>query len=197
MLRPLGLAAVLLMGVLSGCASPASDAADLPASSSSTTAMVPPPPKVPAVFVGSCQTSSGLSFGVAQVTESSLQAAQCAFAQAKPGDVSNLTASLVEVAWVPAPGVTGISFLLESDHCRSRGSIDTGGYHQENCNHGLATSSTSPFRFEVPQDVLREAGNDNLTVTVAPTGASTSQAFSVYVTLFEAAMPEGYSAIAA
>jgi hypothetical protein len=146
------------------------------------------------VYAGVCESTSGISYGALGLTYNSLQPAMCPFSSAREGDLSALSGALIEVVWIPSATVTGGGMILESDHCKSRGYVDAGGYHQETCNWGTA-HGTSPLRFEVSKDVLDAAGNDNLTVLALPEGASTSQAFTIYVTLFEAAIPSGFTAI--
>src|ERR1043165_2918143 len=182
--------------LLAGCASAPPEDPMASASATPSAGPLPPAPHVPAVYVGSCSASSGVAFGVSGLTQSSLSDAVCPFAAAYPGDGRHFTAALGEATWTPQPGVTGAVVLVQSDHCKSEGHVDTGGYHSTNCNYGLASFTTSPARFVVAADKLAQGGNDNMTASLSPSGASTSQAFTIYVTLFEGPMPAGYSALA-
>jgi hypothetical protein len=192
--------AFLLAAVIAGCSSapPApADSADLDVAATPTATVAPPAMHLFTIHSGRCEATSQLSFGVPQLTENSLGDAECPFSSALPGDLSAFKVGLVEAVWVPGPSVTGAEIFVQSDHCKSEGSIDASGYHQTQCSYGQAFSATSPLRFEIVQETFGQGGADNLTANLLPTGASTSQAFNIYVTLFEGPVPEGYSAIGA
>jgi hypothetical protein len=190
------LSALVAALLLAGCSGsdPAPSAAVVPASATTSAAPVAPPP--PAIVTGACEATSGLSYGALGLTYNSLEPAECPFATAQAGDLSGFAAALIEVVWTPAnAAMTGAGLLVESDTCHSRATVDASGYHQEQCNHGLARSATSPMVLALGSDVLAAAGAHNLTVTVLPEGASASQAFTIHVTLFEAVPPPGYTAV--
>lgn len=183
------IAALLLAGCSGGDPTPSASVG----SATVTTPAPPPPPLPPAILVGVCETTSGLSYGLMGLTYNSLQPAQCPLSVAKGGDLAGLQSGLIEVVWTPGATVTGAGMILESDQCRSRTNVGVDGVQQEQCNHGL-TNGPSPLVLNVPFEVLN-SGMQNLTVSVLPEGASASQAFTVYVSLFEGIAPPGYTAI--
>jgi len=191
------LVVLLSAAALAGCSSAPPPDAPIPSASATATATAAPAPRLPAVYHGTCEVSSGVSYGAAG-TGGTAQPAYCPFRSALSGDLSNLSAALVEVVWLPSsPTVTGATALVQSDHCHASVGVDSGGVHDEQCNEGATQGSTGPLRIEVPRELLGEYGNDNMTVEAFAQGASTGQAFTIYVTLFEAAMPDGYTAVPA
>ncbi len=189
-------ACALALLLLAGCSGspPAPQAGS--AAPTFTQSTVPPPPPPPQVFVGVCEVTAGVSYGALGLTYNSIAPASCPFSQAKPGDLSNLSAAILEVVWTPAaPSTTGAGLIVESDNCQSRFEVDASGPHQEQCNWGTAHGAASPLVVRLDQPVFGAAGDQNLTVLVLPEGVTVSQPFTVYVSLFEAQPPDGYTAI--
>ena len=193
----LALATALLVA-LAGC-SEAGGGTDETSGFTAPTTMTPTapaPPTLPQVFPAVCDTSTGLSYGAPSLGGGSAEPATCAFAEALAGDLTPLQGAVVEAVWAPGPTVLAGNLFLHSDTCRSGTTVDTGGLHQENCM--IATvQGNSPLRLDLGPDVFAAYGADNLTAYVIFSGATTAQATTIYVTLFEGMVPPGYSAIPA
>jgi hypothetical protein len=194
-----GIAALLVAIVaLAGCAAgseenPVPSAAALSSSGSSAApAPVPPPP---AVYTGVCEDSAGISYGLPNVGGSG-EPAVCPFATALAGDLSVLQGAVIEVVWTPGPTMTGAQLLIQSDSCWQGTRLGASGPESKACDQGNLQGATSPLRLEVAAVDLAEYGRDNLTAMVLAHGATTSQAFTIYVTLFEATPPPGFTALA-
>lgn len=187
--------------LLAGC-SGGGGGGDGSASTATTTSpgsgqvVVAPAAKAPLIHVGICDVSSGPSGGMAGTGSASLEPAVCPFSQAFAGNLSGLTAALVEAVWVPGATVTGAGLIIQSDQCNQSTSIDASGVHQGMCDHGTAAGS-SPLSLLLTAEVLEVAGGDDLAASLIPDGVSTSQAFTVYVSLFAGLVPSGYTAIPA
>lgn len=188
---------VATLGV-AGCSGPAEAPEPAAVQAPFSQSTLPPPTPPPQVFVGICEVTAGVSYGALGLTYNSMQPGACPFSAAREGDLSDLTAGLIEVVWAPAsPTTTGAGLLVESDDCRSRFSIDASGPHQESCSWGTARAEQSPLSFLVEQPAFGAAGDQNLTVLVLPEGLTLSQPMTIYVSLFEAAPADGYTAIPA
>jgi hypothetical protein len=123
--------------------------------------------------------------------------AECPFAAALEGDLSALRGAVVEIVWTPGPTMTGAQLLIQSDSCWQGTRLGAAGPESSACDQGNLQGTTSPLRFEVTQADLAEYGRDNLTAMVLAHGATASQAFTFYVTLFEATPPAGFTAMPA
>lgn len=165
-------------------------------SSSHTLSSQPPSPPPPAVHTAVCEDSSGISYGVPGIGGSG-QPATCPFARAFEGDLSAFQGAVVEVVWTPGPTTTGAQLLIQSDSCWQGTRLGASGPESGTCDQGNAQGTASPLRLEVSQADLAAYGSDNLTAMVLSHGATTSQPYTIYVTLFEAMPPPGFTAVPA
>ena len=194
MLRILGVAVLLL---LAGCASPADDAS--PQALDQAAATLAPQPEAPAAEPVAPQpvtlqctmtrTQVGTPLGYGFNADRALTGIdECHFEQ-MAGNLSWANAAVLEATWTSQASQTGSDLWVELTDCPPE-------IPPHNCTQGHATGASSPLRLELGADDLRAIEGRDPLAMASGQGAVVDLAFTLYVTLFPAEAPPGFTAVA-
>lgn len=185
--------------LLAGCADDSDTRMDTPSESMNSLAVVsteeapPAPPALEPVTVV-CEitrTNIGTTTGYGlNIDRAAIGIDECPLEGLFDGNTTWAMAGLVEATWTNQPSQTGTDLWVESDACQVT-------LPPAPCDFPSTMGTTSPLRLELDGEALRGVEGQNALVMVSGQGFVMDLTYTLHITLFPDAIPDGYSAIPA
>ncbi len=184
--------------LLAGCADDREAPTDFPATSmdASSTAPTEQAPVAPAavepvtVICEITRTNIGTTTGYGlNIDRVATGIDECPLEGLFDGNTTWAMAGLVEATWTNQPSQTGTDLWVESDACQF--SLPTAP-----CDVPHTMGSASPLRLELAGEDLRGVEGQNALVMVSGQGFVMDLTYTLHITLFPDAIPDGFTAVA-
>lgn len=194
---PLPVFLLSLCALLAGCAdnAPAPNESVASADSASTNVLAeasPEPSPAPEPVTVVCTitrtnlgTTTGYGLNIDRVVAG---IDECLLETLFNGNTSWANAGLVEATWTTQTTQTGTDLYLESEICQPT-------LPPAPCDLPHVMGATSPLRLEMTADHLRAVEGNNPSVMVSGQGLVMDLEYTLHITLFPAAIPEGFTGI--